>query len=61
MNWKIVDNVGNLAKSLMPTHQQSLKDWVAELNDTMFIQPNDEIAIQAVHEQVDPSLVVKCI
>ena len=38
---------------------QTLSEWVTELNDTLFIQPNDEIALRAVHEQVDPSLVVK--
>ncbi|CAD6445587.1 01af48e8-0ef2-4a93-9721-0e4c16af4077 [Sclerotinia trifoliorum] len=43
----------------MPVQSQTLSEWVTELNDTLFIQPNDEIALKAVHEQVDPSLVVK--
>jgi hypothetical protein len=44
----------------MSVQQQSLSQWVTELNDTLFIQPNDDIALKAVHEQVDPSLIVKC-
>ncbi|EPE29988.1 hypothetical protein GLAREA_01148 [Glarea lozoyensis ATCC 20868] len=47
------------SKVAMSTQQQSLKDWVTELNDTMFIQPDDEIALKTVHEHVAPSLVVK--
>ncbi|KAF2845237.1 hypothetical protein T440DRAFT_435114, partial [Plenodomus tracheiphilus IPT5] len=43
----------------MSAQQQSLSQWVKELNDTLFIQPNDEVSLKAVHEQVDPSLVVK--
>ncbi|KAH6625171.1 hypothetical protein C7974DRAFT_395552 [Boeremia exigua] len=43
----------------MAAQQQSLSQWVTELNNTLFIQPNDEIALKAVHEQVDSSLVVK--
>lgn len=43
----------------MSVQPQTLSEWVTELNDTLFIQPNDEIALKAVHEQVDPSLVVK--
>ncbi|KAB8073574.1 hypothetical protein BDV29DRAFT_157450 [Aspergillus leporis] len=39
--------------------QQSLSQWVAQINNILFIQPNDEIALKAVHEQVDPSLVVR--
>ncbi|KAH6719550.1 hypothetical protein BKA61DRAFT_714140 [Leptodontidium sp. MPI-SDFR-AT-0119] len=43
----------------MSVQLQTLSEWVTELNDTLFIQPNDEIALKAVHEQVDPSFVVK--
>ena len=39
--------------------QQTLAEWVTELNDTMFTQPDDEIALKAVNEKVHPSLVVK--
>ncbi|KAJ5985577.1 hypothetical protein N7522_012773 [Penicillium canescens] len=42
----------------MSAQQQPLSQWVAQINETLFIQPNDEIAIKALHEQVDPSLVV---
>ncbi|KAF2019186.1 hypothetical protein BU24DRAFT_114788 [Aaosphaeria arxii CBS 175.79] len=45
----------------MSTQQQSLSEWVTQLNDTLFIQPDDAIALNAVQEQVDPSLVVKYI
>ncbi|KAF5531895.1 hypothetical protein FPHYL_13846 [Fusarium phyllophilum] len=40
----------------MSTKQESLLQWVTRLNDTLFIQPSDEIAIKAIDEQVDPSL-----
>lgn len=43
----------------MAVQQQTLAEWVTELNDTMFIQPDDEIALKAVNEKVHPSLVVK--
>ncbi|OGE56238.1 hypothetical protein PENARI_c003G02019 [Penicillium arizonense] len=43
----------------MSAQQQTLSQWVTQINDTLFIQPNDEIAIKALHEQVDPSLVVR--
>jgi hypothetical protein len=43
----------------MSTQSQSLSQWVTELNEALFIQPNDEIALKAAEEQVDPSLVVK--
>lgn len=43
----------------MAAQQQSLSQWVTQINDTLFIQPNDEIALKAVDEQVDPSLVVR--
>lgn len=43
----------------MSAQQQSLIQWVTQINDTLFIQPNDEIALQAVHDQVDPSLEVR--
>ncbi|KAH7007760.1 hypothetical protein EDB80DRAFT_881253 [Ilyonectria destructans] len=43
----------------MSIQAQSLSQWVTELNNTLFIQPNDEIALRAVDEQVDPTLVVK--
>ncbi|KAJ5394225.1 uncharacterized protein N7487_011866 [Penicillium crustosum] len=42
----------------MSAQQQSLSQWVTQINDTLFIQSNDEIALRAVHDQVDPSLVV---
>lgn len=43
----------------MSTEKQSLIEWVTQLNDTLFIQPNDDIALKALDEQVDPSLVTK--
>ncbi|CAI6088422.1 unnamed protein product [Clonostachys chloroleuca] len=43
----------------MSTENQSLIEWVTQLNDTLFIQPNDDIALKALDEQVDPSLVTK--
>jgi len=43
----------------MSAKQESLTEWITKLNDTLFIQPNDEIAIKAIDEQVDPSLVTK--
>ncbi|CAI7661529.1 unnamed protein product [Penicillium viridicatum] len=43
----------------MPAQQQSLSQWVTQINDTLFIQPNDEIALKAIHDQVDPSLEVR--
>ncbi|KAH7376649.1 Six-hairpin glycosidase-like protein [Plectosphaerella cucumerina] len=46
-------------QTTMSTQSQSLSQWVTELNDALFIQPNDEIALKAAEEQVDPSLVVK--
>ncbi|KAI3588971.1 hypothetical protein IWW34DRAFT_646203, partial [Fusarium oxysporum f. sp. albedinis] len=41
----------------MSAKQESLTEWITKLNDTLFIQPNDEIAIKAIDEQVDPSLI----
>ncbi|KAJ4258938.1 hypothetical protein NW762_008025 [Fusarium torreyae] len=35
----------------MSTEEQSLFQWVEQLNDTLFIQSNDEIALKAVDEQ----------
>ncbi|PVH82173.1 hypothetical protein DL98DRAFT_548162 [Cadophora sp. DSE1049] len=43
----------------MASQHQTLGEWVTELNDTMFIQPDDEIALNAVNEKVHPSFVVK--
>ncbi|KAJ3535334.1 hypothetical protein NM208_g7170 [Fusarium decemcellulare] len=43
----------------MSTKEQSLLQWVTELNDTLFIQPDDEITLKALNEQVDTSLVTK--
>ncbi|KAL1857491.1 hypothetical protein Daus18300_010356 [Diaporthe australafricana] len=43
----------------MSTQSQTLAQWVTELNDALFIQPNDDVALKAVNEQIDPSLVVK--
>ncbi|KAF5266711.1 hypothetical protein BKA60DRAFT_255536 [Fusarium oxysporum] len=43
----------------MSAKQESLTEWITKLNDTLFIQPNDEIAIKAIDEQVDPSLITK--
>ncbi|TGO10299.1 hypothetical protein BTUL_0139g00260 [Botrytis tulipae] len=42
----------------MSAQSQTLIEWVTELNDTLFIQPSAELALKAVHDQVDPSLVV---
>ncbi|KAM0333943.1 hypothetical protein ACHAQA_000960 [Verticillium albo-atrum] len=43
----------------MPAQSQTLSQWVTELNDTLFIQADDAVALKAVEEQVDSSLVVK--
>jgi hypothetical protein len=43
----------------MSPQEQSLSQWVTQINNILFIQPDDEIALKAVHEQVDPSLVVR--
>ncbi|KAH7242813.1 hypothetical protein BKA59DRAFT_442147 [Fusarium tricinctum] len=43
----------------MSAKQESLTQWVKNLNDVLFIQPNDELAIKAIDEQVDSSLVTK--
>ncbi|KAJ5615191.1 hypothetical protein N7537_000305 [Penicillium hordei] len=43
----------------MSAQQQSLSQWVTQINDTLFIQPDDEVALKAVDEQVDPGLVVR--
>ncbi|CAN9458839.1 unnamed protein product [Alternaria sp. RS040] len=43
----------------MSAQQESLSQWVTKLNDTLFIQPNDEIALEAINDQVDQSLVTK--
>ena len=34
----------------MAAQQQTLAEWVTELNDTMFTQPDDEIALKAVND-----------
>ncbi|OAL53584.1 hypothetical protein IQ07DRAFT_618986 [Pyrenochaeta sp. DS3sAY3a] len=43
----------------MSAYQQSLVEWVTQLNDTLFIQPNDALALKAIEEQVDTSLITK--
>ncbi|SPJ78651.1 uncharacterized protein FTOL_07041 [Fusarium torulosum] len=43
----------------MSAKQESLTQWVKNLNDILFIQPNDKLAVKAIEEQVDPSLVTK--
>ncbi|KAL1792966.1 hypothetical protein ACET3X_009473 [Alternaria dauci] len=43
----------------MSAQQESLSQWVTKLNDTLFIQPNDDFALKAINEQVDQSLVTK--
>ncbi|CAN9187485.1 unnamed protein product [Alternaria alternata] len=43
----------------MSAQQESLSQWVIKLNDTLFIQPNNELALEAINEQVDQSLVTK--
>ncbi|WZH47148.1 uncharacterized protein QYS62_008290 [Fusarium acuminatum] len=43
----------------MSAKKESLTQWVKNLNDVLFIQPNDELAIKAIEEQVDSSLVTK--
>jgi hypothetical protein len=43
----------------MSAKQESLTQWIKNLNDVLFIQPNDELAIKAIEEQVDSSLVTK--
>ncbi|KAB2103639.1 hypothetical protein AG0111_0g8644 [Alternaria gaisen] len=43
----------------MSAQQESLSHWVTKLNDTLFIQPSDELALEAINQQVDQSLVTK--
>ncbi|KAF5868370.1 uncharacterized protein Bfra_012464 [Botrytis fragariae] len=43
----------------MSTPNQTLGEWAAELNDILFMQSNTEVALKALSEQVDPSLVMK--
>ena len=43
----------------MSAQQESLSHWVTKLNDTLFIQPDDELALEAINDQVDQSLVTK--
>ncbi|KAH6953625.1 hypothetical protein HG530_013009 [Fusarium avenaceum] len=43
----------------MSAKQESLTQWVKNLNNVLFIQPNDEVAIKAIEDQVDSSLVTK--
>ncbi|KAF7916669.1 hypothetical protein BELL_0406g00030 [Botrytis elliptica] len=43
----------------MSTPNQTLGEWAAELNDIIFMQPNTEVALKALYEKVDPSLVMK--
>ncbi|KAJ3463414.1 hypothetical protein MRS44_008200 [Fusarium solani] len=43
----------------MSSQQLSLGEWVKQVNDAIFYQPKDEVALKALNEDVDPSLVVK--
>ncbi|KAF2832396.1 hypothetical protein CC86DRAFT_280079 [Ophiobolus disseminans] len=43
----------------MSATKQSLGQWIETLNDTLFIQPNDELALKAINEDVDSSLITK--
>lgn len=43
----------------MSSQQLPLGEWVKQVNDAIFYQPKDEVAIKALNEDVDPSLVVK--
>ncbi|KAI8672992.1 hypothetical protein LRP88_02483 [Fusarium phalaenopsidis] len=43
----------------MLSQQLSLGEWVKQINDAIFYQPKDEVALKALNEDVDPSLVVK--
>ncbi|KAH7344291.1 hypothetical protein BKA66DRAFT_434334 [Pyrenochaeta sp. MPI-SDFR-AT-0127] len=43
----------------MAAQQQSLVQWVEQINDTLFIQPDNEISAKAVEDLVDPSLITK--
>lgn len=43
----------------MSAQEQSLGAWVEQLNNALFYQPNDEVTINAINEQIDSSLTVK--
>ncbi|KAM5341398.1 hypothetical protein ACJ41O_014429 [Fusarium nematophilum] len=43
----------------MSTQSQTLGQWVTDLNKTLFFQPDDELALKAAQEQIDPSFVIK--
>ncbi|TEY52433.1 hypothetical protein BOTCAL_0258g00030 [Botryotinia calthae] len=56
---KVIKCVSCPKQHAMSVQAQTLAEWVTELNDTLSIQTSAEIALKAVHEQVDSSLVVK--
>ncbi|EEU45664.1 uncharacterized protein NECHADRAFT_80780 [Fusarium vanettenii 77-13-4] len=43
----------------MSSQQLPLGEWVKQVNDAIFYQPKDEVALKALNEDVDSSLVVK--
>ncbi|UPL00637.1 hypothetical protein LCI18_011571 [Fusarium solani-melongenae] len=43
----------------MSSQNLSLGEWVKQINDAIFYQPEDEVALKALNEDVDPSLRVK--
>lgn len=43
----------------MSTPNQTLGEWTADLNDILYMQPNNEVARKAFYELVDPSLFMK--
>ncbi|RSL56632.1 hypothetical protein CEP51_014361 [Fusarium floridanum] len=43
----------------MSSQQLPLGEWVKQVNDAIFYQPDDEVTLKAINEDVDSSLVVK--
>ncbi|RTE69766.1 hypothetical protein BHE90_015849 [Fusarium euwallaceae] len=43
----------------MSSQQLPLGEWVKQVNDAIFYQPDDEVTLKALNEDVDSSLVVK--
>ncbi|WAO89960.1 Hypothetical protein NCS54_00736400 [Fusarium falciforme] len=43
----------------MSSQNLSLGEWVKQINNAIFYQPEDEVALKALNEDLDPGLVVK--
>lgn len=43
----------------MATQSNSLSDWVNQLYHALYYQPDNDVAIKAFEEQVDPSFIAR--